>query len=105
MGVIPVKSVSVTQSKTKKVNVSGECFGIKLYTDGVIIVGIRDVDIDGGKCNPAKEAGLEKDFDIRKEEAKRVLGERLLKEEENLKNSALHNIPQAVEKISELILQ
>lgn len=60
LGVIPVKSVSVTQSKTKKVNVSGECFGIKLYTDGVIIVGIRDVDIDGGKCNPAKEAGLEK---------------------------------------------
>ena len=50
-----------------------------------------------------KEAELEKDF--RKEEAKRTLGERLLKEDENLKNSALHNIPQAVEKISELILQ
>ena len=32
-----------------------------------------------------KEAELEKDFDIRKEEAKRTLGERLLKEEENLK--------------------
>ncbi len=52
-----------------------------------------------------KEAELEKDFDIRKEEAKRALGERLLKEEENLKSSALHNIQQAVEKISELILQ
>ena len=52
-----------------------------------------------------KEAKLEKDFDIRKEEAKRTLGERLLKEDENLKNSALHHIPQAVEKISELILQ
>ena len=52
-----------------------------------------------------KEAELEKDFDIRKEEAKRTLGERLLKEDENLKNSARHNIPQAVEKISELILQ
>ena len=31
--------------------------------------------------------------------------EPVIKEEENLKNSALHNIPQAVEKISELILQ
>ena len=46
--------------KLKKVNVSGESFGIKLYTDGVIIVGIRDVETDSGKCNPAKDAGLEK---------------------------------------------
>ena len=60
LGIIPVKSASVTQKKTKKVNVSGESFGIKLYTDGVIIVGIRDVETDSGKCNPAKEAGLEK---------------------------------------------
>ena len=60
LGIIPVKSASVTQKKVKKVNVSGESFGIKLYTDGVIIVGIRDVETDNGKCNPAKEAGLEK---------------------------------------------
>lgn len=60
LGIIPVKTVSLTQSKPRKVNVSGESFGIKLYTDGVIIVGIRDVETDSGKCNPAKEAGLEK---------------------------------------------
>lgn len=60
LGIIPVKTTSIIQSKPKKVSVSGESFGIKLYTDGVIIVGIRDVDGDKGKCNPAKEAGLEK---------------------------------------------
>ena len=60
LGIIPVKTASVTQKKAKKVNVSGESFGIKLYTDGVIIVGIRDVETDSGKCNPAKDAGLEK---------------------------------------------
>lgn len=60
LGIIPVKTTSIIQSKPKKVTVSGESFGIKLYTDGVIIVGIRDVETDKGKCNPAKEAGLEK---------------------------------------------
>lgn len=60
LGIIPVKTTSIIQSKPKKVSVSGESFGIKLYTDGVIIVGIRDVETDNGKCNPAKEAGLEK---------------------------------------------
>lgn len=60
LGIIPVKTTSIIQSKPKKVSVSGETFGIKLYTDGVIIVGIRDVETDKGKCNPAKEAGLEK---------------------------------------------
>lgn len=60
LGIIPVKTTSIIQSKPKKVSVSGESFGIKLYTDGVIIVGVRDVETDKGKCNPAKEAGLEK---------------------------------------------
>lgn len=60
LGIVPVKTTSIIQSKPKKVSVSGESFGIKLYTDGVIIVGIRDVETDKGKCNPAKEAGLEK---------------------------------------------
>ena len=60
LGIIPVKTTSIIQSNPKKVSVSGESFGIKLYTDGVIIVGIRDVEMDRGKCNPAKEAGLEK---------------------------------------------
>lgn len=60
LGVVPVKTTTVTQTEPSKVYVSGESFGIKLYTDGVIVVSTKDVQIDGGKCNPAKEAGLEK---------------------------------------------
>lgn len=59
-GIIPVKSVSVSKQSKQKVYVSGESFGIKLYTDGVIVVGTRDVDTASGSCNPAKEAGIEK---------------------------------------------
>lgn len=59
-GFIPVKDVSVSQKHPKKVYVSGESFGIKLYTDGVIVVGTKDVETDSEKCNPAREAGIEK---------------------------------------------
>lgn len=60
LGVIPVKTAKISQESEKKVYVSGESFGIKLYTDGVIVVGTKDVETSQGKCNPAKEAGLEK---------------------------------------------
>lgn len=57
-GVIPVKEVTVSNEAQKSVYASGEVFGIKLYTNGVIIVGTSQIDTDKGKCNPAKEAGL-----------------------------------------------
>lgn len=59
-GIIPIKTANVENSDTAEVAVSGKCFGIKLYTDGVIVVGTRDVETSQGKVNPAKEAGIEK---------------------------------------------
>lgn len=59
-GVIPVKSASLSPASEQTVYVSGESFGIKLYTDGVIVVGTKDVETDDGMCNPSKEAGIEK---------------------------------------------
>lgn len=59
-GIIPVKEADVSVQQKKKVYVSGESFGIKLYTDGVIVVGTKDVDTSNGTCNPAKDAGIEK---------------------------------------------
>ncbi len=58
-GVVPVKNVIVKNQSDKVVYVSGDTFGIKLYTDGVIIVGTQNVETDNGKVNPAKEAGVE----------------------------------------------
>lgn len=58
-GVIPVKNEVVTERKTQTVLVSGEPFGIKLYTDGVIVVGVKDVTVDGKTYNPSREAGIE----------------------------------------------
>lgn len=58
LGVVPVKEVSVTTKAQKSVFVSGEVFGIKLYTNGVIIVGTSQIQTDDGPKNPAREAGL-----------------------------------------------
>lgn len=59
LGIVPVKTVTVTNERSRAVNVSGEVFGIKLYTDGVIVVGTQSVDLDDKKVNPADDAGIE----------------------------------------------
>lgn len=58
-GVVPIKEVTLIEKDEKTVCVSGKVFGIKLYTDGVIIVGTQSVEIDSGRVNPAEACGLQ----------------------------------------------
>ena len=44
--------------KDKKVYPGGVPFGVKFYTDGIIVIGFSDVEGNGGKINPAYEAGI-----------------------------------------------
>lgn len=57
-GIIPIKSIKVNVVNEMYVAVSGESFGIKIFTDGVMVVGMTEVDTEGGNLNPAKEAGI-----------------------------------------------
>ena len=57
-GLIPIKEVSVSVAKPRFVELCGTPFGVKMFTDGVLIVGMTDVDGAGGLINPAKNAGL-----------------------------------------------
>ena len=57
-GTLPVKDVSVNSQERKSVYLSGKPFGIKIFTSGVMIVGITDIKTETGEQNPAKEAGL-----------------------------------------------
>ena len=41
----------------------GRAVGIKLFSDGVVVVGTSDIATDGGSVNPAKDCGL-KEGDI-----------------------------------------
>ncbi len=58
MGIIPVKEVTVTVGEARSVMVCGTPFGIKLYTEGVLVVGLQDVTTAAGNRNPAAEAGV-----------------------------------------------
>lgn len=58
-GLFPVGDVEVSDAPRQKVYVSGESFGVKLYTDGVIVVGTKPVVIDGKEVDPASACGLQ----------------------------------------------
>ncbi|MHB1153263.1 MAG: SpoIVB peptidase [Eubacteriales bacterium] len=57
-GIIPIKSVEVNIFNRIKLYPGGMTFGVKLYTDGVMLVGMTDVITENGSISPAYEAGL-----------------------------------------------
>lgn len=58
LNVIPVKKSTVHISQRHYVVPSGEIFGIKLYSNGVMVVGTTDVLTSSGNVCPAKNAGI-----------------------------------------------
>lgn len=57
LGVIPVKNVKIS-AKRRYVGIGGDAFGIKMYTEGIVVVGTDSVSTGTGSRNPAAEAGL-----------------------------------------------
>lgn len=57
-GAIPVKTVRSVQVETRSVQVCGSPFGIKMFSDGALVVAFSDQYTSLGTENPAKEAGL-----------------------------------------------
>lgn len=57
-GVVPVKTVRAVTVQRRTVQVSGEPFGIKMFSAGALIVAFSDRSTVLGSENPAKEAGL-----------------------------------------------
>ena len=58
--ILPVKNSSLTVSERDYVAISGELFGLRLFTEGIIIVGIDEVKTAKGNISPARKAGLQK---------------------------------------------
>lgn len=59
MGIIPVKDVKVKVAEEKTVTLCGTPFGIKIFTDGVMVVGTSAVITEKGAVDPAENAGIE----------------------------------------------
>ncbi len=57
-GKVPVKTVRAVVVDRRAVTVCGTPFGIKMFSEGAIVVGFTDIKQPGGSANPAKAAGL-----------------------------------------------
>lgn len=54
----PVFAQTASQPETGKVIPLGTTFGIKLFTDGVIVASLSDIYTENGVCCPAADAGI-----------------------------------------------
>ena len=57
-GIVPIKQVNIDVYKDISLYPGGMPFGVKLYTDGVIVAGITGVETTDGTKNPAADGGL-----------------------------------------------
>lgn len=57
-GVVPLKKVNIDVFREIALYPGGMPFGVKLYTDGVIVAGVSAVETANGKKSPAAEAGI-----------------------------------------------
>ena len=57
-GIIPFTSASVEVVDEMQVAVLGHTFGMKIYTEGVLVIDITDVKTEKGIENPAEKAGI-----------------------------------------------
>ncbi len=57
-GIFPIKDVAVSSQKPVYLTPCGTPFGIKMYTSGVVVVGISEIQTDTQLACPAKIAGL-----------------------------------------------
>ena len=59
-GVIPFSTVNVQVVDELQVMVLGTPFGMRIYTEGVLVIDLTDVETQNGNQNPAVKAGLKK---------------------------------------------
>ncbi len=59
-GIFPVSKASVEVVDEMYVVVLGTPFGMKLYTEGVLVVDTADVETENGAVNPATKSGIKK---------------------------------------------
>lgn len=58
-GLLPVKSVKIDIVSNKQLVACGNTVGVKMKIDGILVIGISDVEtLDGQKVLPAKDSGI-----------------------------------------------
>jgi len=71
-GFLPFKPVEVTIYDDVRLYPGGMTFGIKFHTNGVLVVGVSDIETSAGMVSPAKDAGIKSGDVITSAGGKRV---------------------------------
>ena len=58
LGILPIGNIDVNVYRNVKVCPGGMSFGVKISTEGVLIVGMSDISTPDGRINPAYDAGI-----------------------------------------------
>ena len=58
LGVIPIKSTTIEVVEESYVAVLGSPFGLKIFTDGVLVIDMESIKTTSGNKNPAIDAGI-----------------------------------------------
>ena len=104
-GGMTVKTVQVDVTERKMVMPSGAPFGVKMFTRGVIVVGLSDVTSGGQRQNPARRAGLETGDIILEIDGEAVNGNKMLGQRVAASHGeALHLLVQRDETLLEMSL-
>lgn len=77
---IPIKNSSLTVSDRYYAVPSGEIFGLRLFTEGVLIIKTEAVDTDKGSVSPCDMAGLKKGDVIVKVDGRKTISSNALSE-------------------------
>lgn len=72
-GIIPFSTVNVEVVDELHVSILGTPFGMKLYTDGVLVIDITTVETVSGSISPGKDAGVKKGDYILSADGRQVL--------------------------------
>lgn len=57
-GLFRLKTLNVSTASPASVQLGGTLFGMKMYSDGVMVVGLSDFSAEGRSANPARDAGI-----------------------------------------------
>ncbi len=70
--IIPLRKTRVYDLKRRYVAVGGDVLGIKLYSNGVLVISTEDIETENGSQNPGKKAGIKSGDIIKKIDGEKV---------------------------------
>ncbi len=78
--IIPLRKTKVAAGNRRYVTLSGEVFGIKIYSSGVLVISAEDIETEKGKQNPGRKAGIKSGDIIKEIEGRKVNSNREVSE-------------------------